>query len=78
MGVFAQIIGWIGMVLGGVRVALSLWVAFSFEGEEKELAIHTYLGSFAYIGESIDKGTILFLVGLAFVLLGTIARRTKT
>ncbi len=56
---------------------MAVWVATSFEGEAYTNAISQYLGSAENTGEAIDKGTVSLLVGFAFVLLGTLVRRSR-
>ena len=76
MLLLGRLIAWVLVVLGGLRVAMGLYVANAFVSQDAwEAANRRYLGS-ATSGEAINQGLIWIAVGVAFGLLTLIASNT--
>ena len=68
-----QIVAWVAVVVGLLRIAMGFFVATAFTGEDYIAASRRYLGS-STSGEAIDEGIVLFVIGIAFGLLVRVAK----
>lgn len=70
---FGNIVAWLSMALGVLRVAMGFFVASVDDPASRAGAASRYLGS-ATSGEAIDQGVKLFLFGLVLGILVKIGR----
>lgn len=71
----AQIIAFLLVVSGALRVATGFIVAYAYDGDPA--AIARYLGSVQNIGEAIDQGMYAFAAGVALGVLTEISRSLR-
>lgn len=68
-----NIVAWLALVLGALRMALGVFVASFDDPATRATAAARYLGS-ATSGEAIDQGIKVFLFGLVLGILVKIGR----
>lgn len=73
MLVLGNIVAWLAMILGLLRVAMGFSVAFIGDPAERAAAASRYLGS-GTSGDAIDRGIEVFLFGLVLGILVNIGR----
>ncbi|MEI4235083.1 hypothetical protein [Roseovarius sp. D22-M7] len=70
-------VGILAVILGLLRVAMGLFIAFGTEDlEAMELASRTFLGT-KTSGEAVDQGTMAFVVGLVIWMIAEIGQRLE-
>mgnify|MGYP000722363704 CR=1 FL=1 len=69
-----SVIAWLAVVFGGIRLALGLFVAIQFSGEENAFFARRYLAA-PNSGESINEAAMMFLAGILIGLLVQIAKK---
>jgi len=72
----ANIVAWLALLLGVIRIAVGLLVASQDDPVARAAAASRYLGS-ATSGEAIDQGIMVFLFGLVLGILVKIGRTSS-
>lgn len=68
-----NIVAWLAMIFGILRVAMGFFVAFIDDPAQRAAAASRYLGS-GTSGDAIDRGIELFIFGLVLGILVNIGR----
>jgi hypothetical protein len=69
-----RLIGFTGLILGGIRVSLGGYVASFYDPAQRLALAKRYLGS-SSSGDAIDQGIIWMVVGLGFFIAAKLLKR---